>query len=69
MRKWLQRVEARHRLNPDPLIPGLFSFSYTSMAQLSDVLRNNNGFQDDLKMIGRRENQDDGVNVGTRHLQ
>lgn len=54
---------------PQPLIPGLFSFSYTSMAQLSDVLRNNNGFQDDLKMIGRRENQDDGVNAGTRHLQ
>lgn len=51
--KVTQEVEARHRLNPDLLTSVLFSFSYTSVAQLSEVVRNNNGFQDDLKMIGR----------------
>ena len=46
--KVTQRVEAKHKVNPDLLSPVLFSFGYTSMAQLSV---GNNTFQDDLKWL------------------
>lgn len=50
--KVTQGVGAKHRLSPDLVTPILFSYSYTSMDQLSEVVRNNNGSQEDLKLAG-----------------
>lgn len=61
MRKWLHRIIyqghkgiwGQIQAQPSPAkTPLLFSFGYTSMAQLSEVARNNNGFQKNLKWIG-----------------
>lgn len=51
--KVTQGVRARRWLYPDLLTLVLFCFGYTSVAQLSEVVRDNNGFQDNLRMIGQ----------------